>query len=183
MKKPPLTKLNEIGTLTDDSAKSNRICKVKKRLIPTVFAAVTVATGGLTLGTATPGGTSEHVAIVDRLMSYPLEEFVKERNRSISFEGPTQIDWSNDGCSGPARGTGVTFDFNNACIRHDFGYRNYKALGLLTEDKRGDVDKIFYNDMKEHCSTRSILLKPGCYAAAERYYRLVRRFGASAAGN
>ncbi len=166
----------------DDTAKSSSIRKVKKRIFQTVFAAVMVATSGLTLGKSTPAiarpdigpvKKSNPVVLVDHLMSMSLEGFMKVRR--VRANSPT-LNWSTDGCSGPARGTGVTFNFNNACFRHDFGYRNYKKFGVFTKNRKKFVDTIFHNDMKKHCKTRSVVLKPGCYAAAQRYYFAVRKF-------
>jgi hypothetical protein len=165
---------------TDDTAKSSSIPKVKKKIFQAVSVAVMLATSGLTLGSTPalarpykePVRRSNPVASVDLLMAYPLNGFMRFR-QARRFPG---LDWSTDLCSFPARGTGLTFDFTNACIRHDFGYRNYKKLGLFTE-KKAAVDAIFYKDMKEHCNTRSVVLKPGCYAAAMRYYTAVHHFG------
>ena len=40
-----------------------------------------------------------------------------------------RLDWSSDGCSAPVvHSTGRSFDFTNACRRHDFGYRNMSQL-------------------------------------------------------
>lgn len=165
---------------TDNTAKSSSIPKVKKKIFQAVSVAVMLATSGLTLESAPalarpykePVRRSNPVASVDRLMAYPLNGFMRLR-QARRFPG---LDWSTDLCSFPARGTGLTFDFNNACIRHDFGYRNYKKLGLFIQ-KKAVVDAIFYKDMREHCRTRSVVLQPGCYAAATRYYTAVHHFG------
>lgn len=40
-----------------------------------------------------------------------------------------RLDWSTDGCSAPiVQSTGRSFDFYNACRRHDFGYRNMSRI-------------------------------------------------------
>ena len=40
-----------------------------------------------------------------------------------------RLDWSSDGCSAPVvHSTGRSFDFTNACRRHDFGYRNMSQV-------------------------------------------------------
>src|SRR5262249_32059658 len=45
-----------------------------------------------------------------------------------------QFDWSTDYCSdSPDQPLG--FDFRLPCARHDFGYRNYKALQLFAKTK------------------------------------------------
>ncbi|MET9168828.1 phospholipase A2, partial [Streptomyces cellulosae] len=44
------------------------------------------------------------------------------------------FDWSTDYCSSsPDNPFG--FPFQNACARHDFGYRNYKAAGSFSANK------------------------------------------------
>lgn len=166
---------------TDGTVKSGSIHKAKKKFFQVVSVVATLTTGGFTL-VSTPALARPYdepvspnpAKLVDQLMSYSLKDFMRVREARASL--PNLV-WTTDLCSSPARGTGVSFDFTNACIRHDFGYRNYKKLGLFTENKRGTVDGIFLKDMKEHCSTRSVLLKPGCYAAAGRYYTAVRNFG------
>src|SRR5689334_2514023 len=56
------------------------------------------------------------------------------------------FDWTTDYCSAsPEKPFG--FDFTNACVHHDFGYRNYKDEGLFAENK-ARVDTVFYADMK-----------------------------------
>ena len=49
--------------------------------------------------------------------------------------GPSYgFDWSTDYCSAsPDQPLG--FDFRLSCWRHDFGYRNYKAVGAFPANK------------------------------------------------
>lgn len=101
-----------------------------------------------------------------------MSHFLADRTSRL----PSNADWSNDVCSN-SPDTGLAFDFTNPCIRHDFGYRNYKKYSMFTENNRHVIDDIFLADMKAHCATRSIFLKPDCYTTAYAYYAAVRNFG------
>ena len=117
---------------------------------------------------------AEERELVDRYADAPLDEFLDYRD-SAGRDG--RLDFSTDECSAPLVGsTGVSFDFTEACLRHDFGYRNYKDLGLFEEEK-DDVDNRFLEDMKDHCATRSIFLQARCYDWAYTFYYGVRAFG------
>lgn len=88
------------------------------------------------------------------------------------------FDWSTDDCSAaPDRPLG--FDFTNACRHHDFGYRNYKALGQFRAHK-ARVDDTFYADMKRVCVRYSVLVRAACYSVAWTYYQAVHVFGSVA---
>lgn len=112
--------------------------------------------------------------VVDRFSAASLDEFLAYRS---SKNPDPSLDWSTDECSAPVVGnTGLSFDFTNACIRHDFGYRNYRRLGIFPQNK-AKVDSQFLADMKAHCATRTIFLQGSCYRWAYTYYRAVREFG------
>lgn len=86
------------------------------------------------------------------------------------------FDWSTDGCTGAADQL-FTFDFRMACRRHDFGYRNYRSLGLFAENK-ARIDNAFLRDMRQACSRAKTLLRTvTCRSMAWSYYQAVRRFG------
>ncbi|MEN3615978.1 phospholipase [Plantactinospora sp. ZYX-F-223] len=85
------------------------------------------------------------------------------------------FDWSNDGCTG-APDNPLGFAFELSCIRHDFGYRNYKAAQRFPENK-DRLDLAFYGDMQRVCATYSDALRPPCYGLATIYYEAVRIFG------
>jgi len=113
-------------------------------------------------------------ALVDRYTTAPLDEFLAYH---ASAERDSRLDYSTDGCSAPVIGsTGVSFDFTQACLRHDFGYRNYKALDRF-EAEKARVDRQFLDDMLAHCATRGFLLRARCRTWAQRYYLGVRAFG------
>ncbi len=99
--------------------------------------------------------------------------------------GDAWFDWSNDGCSAPLVGnTGRTFNFTEACRRHDFGYRNARLLeqryGSGTSwsgDARKRIDQQFMSDMKRHCKGRRLIDRPTCYSWAYTFYTAVRVAG------
>jgi hypothetical protein len=94
------------------------------------------------------------------------------------------FDWNTDFCSAPLIGsTGRSFNFMNACRRHDFGYRNLHLLdrrygaGHWTPSTRERVDRQFLTDMRNHCWSRAWYDVPTCLGWAEAFYRAVRLAG------
>lgn len=91
---------------------------------------------------------------------------------------PSPFDWNDNGCSSPIDISGA-YNFNKACERHDFGYRNY-GHGLTvnpTDGQRAAVDGQFLKDMRAWCSANSPT--GGCELAARAYYGAVRQKGGS----
>ena len=89
------------------------------------------------------------------------------------------FDWSTDYCSySPDNPLG--YDFTLSCWHHDFGYRNYKAVGQFPANK-DRVDSMFYADLKRQCATYSSVLQPPCYSLAWTYYQAVHVFGSLSA--
>jgi len=87
------------------------------------------------------------------------------------------FDWSTDHCSSsPDNPFG--FPFQNSCVRHDFGYRNYKAIGAFAANK-ARVDSAFHADLKRVCARYSGATKISCNSLAWTYYNAVRVFGSS----
>jgi hypothetical protein len=93
-----------------------------------------------------------------------------------------RLDWSTDGCSAPVvQSTGRSFDFYNACRRHDFGYRNmsrFKNGRVWSEALRLRIDEQLRKDARASCTSKLRLTKVQCLAWAETYFRAVRSFGA-----
>jgi hypothetical protein len=87
------------------------------------------------------------------------------------------FDWSTDFCSGSPDNP-LGFDFRLSCWRHDFGYRNYKHVGLF-EANKPRLDDAFYADMKRKCATYNYFVRPACYSLAWTYYQAVKAFGAT----
>ncbi|RYO85632.1 hypothetical protein DL762_002190 [Monosporascus cannonballus] len=109
-------------------------------------------------------------AETDRLLfSVSLSEFLAARDA----RSPPGLDWSSDGCtSSPDNPFG--FDFEPACLRHDFGYRNYKAQGRFEAGKAA-IDRKFRADLYSQCAAEGA--RAVCEATAEVYYRAVVLFG------
>ncbi|MGW6905395.1 phospholipase [Streptomyces sp. NPDC054940] len=85
------------------------------------------------------------------------------------------FDWSTDYCSSsPDNPFG--FPFSTSCARHDFGYRNYKALGAFDANK-ARIDSAFYEDLKRVCAGYSGATKTACNSTAWTYYQAVKAFG------
>ncbi|MGS2613296.1 phospholipase [Micromonospora sp. LZ34] len=89
------------------------------------------------------------------------------------------FDWSTDYCSSSPDNP-LGFTFNLSCYRHDFGYRNYKAMGQFSANK-SRLDSAFYADLKRVCATYSSVVRPACYSLAWTYYQAVSIFGSVAA--
>jgi hypothetical protein len=89
------------------------------------------------------------------------------------------FDWSTDSCSGSPDNP-LGFDFRLSCQRHDFGYRNYKAVGLFPSAK-ARLDNAFYADLKRRCTTYNFVIRPACLSLAWTYYQAVKIFGSVAA--
>jgi hypothetical protein len=114
------------------------------------------------------------LALVDRYTGGDLGAFLRYRG---SEDRDPRLDWSTDYCSAPILGSrGFGYDFSDACVRHDFGYRNYRRLGLFRRT-RGTVDRVFLRDMRAHCAMRSPLMRLHCHQRALQYYAGVRTFG------
>ncbi len=89
------------------------------------------------------------------------------------------FDWSTDYCSSSPDNP-LGFDFKLSCWHHDFGYRNYKAIGRFSANK-ARVDSTFYADLKRRCGTYSSAVRPACTSLAWTYYQAVSVFGSVAA--
>ncbi|GAB3916303.1 hypothetical protein GCM10027613_14400 [Microlunatus endophyticus] len=72
-----------------------------------------------------------------------------------------RLDWSTDGCSVPVSHALKEYadkTFYNACVRHDFGYRNYGSDNKHgphldpTEHRRKEIDDRFLFEMRAICS-------------------------------
>jgi hypothetical protein len=87
-----------------------------------------------------------------------------------------RFDWSTDFCSdSPDQPFG--FDFRLPCARHDFGYRNFKALNAFNSTSKARIDSAFYVDMRAVCAHYSAPVATTCNGIARTYYQAVRTFG------
>ena len=98
---------------------------------------------------------------------------------TLGATAPVLAQSEND-CSSPARGTGLTFDFRDACARHDACYNAVRAIYGREKRKNFEpfieCDDQFYANMRNHCEGRwdsRDLRRVGCKAAAWRYYKIV----------
>ena len=82
------------------------------------------------------------------------------------------FNWSTDYCSSSPDNP-LGFTFNLSCYRHDFGYRNYKAVGQFPANK-SRLDSAFYEDLKRVCATYNSVVRPACYSLAWTYYQAVK---------
>jgi hypothetical protein len=85
------------------------------------------------------------------------------------------FNWSTDYCSSSPDNP-LGFNFELSCYRHDFGYRNYKAVGQFSTNK-SRLDSAFYEDLKRSCATYNAVVRPACLSLAWSYYQAVRAFG------
>lgn len=89
--------------------------------------------------------------------------------------------YASDGCSGPVNGTGITFDFREACNRHDACYtlvRGSKTKGKYVRNNPffQACDQAFWKNMRKHCRTRWGRIDPrrfGCNRMADSYFTAV----------
>jgi hypothetical protein len=103
----------------------------------------------------------------DALMTAPLDQFL-----ATKAETPPPFDWMDNGCSFPPIYP-YQPEFDDPCIRHDFGYRNYGGGLTLspTSETRLWIDTILFLD-----TFRSCLGDATCEKSAEYFYLGVRLF-------
>lgn len=135
---------------------------------------VAASLGGAFAGDRVQSAPVAPLAIVDRYLEAPLDRFLAYRD---SAGRDPRLDYSTDHCSAPLVGSsGASFDFTEACVRHDFGYRNYDRLGLFRE-RKDVVDERFLADMRDHCATRPESERGRCHAWARVFYEAVHHLG------
>lgn len=106
------------------------------------FAPDRCATETLELPQLQPGASVDQLVRLDELVfELPIDAFIESWARQDREGVDQSFDWTSDGCSaGPFRDL---FDesLQQACIRHDFAYRNLGQMGLAaTDDVRARVD-------------------------------------------
>jgi hypothetical protein len=142
-----------------------------------------LATSTLALATVVTTATAAGAAPADKPQvlsswtqtsssSYNLWTAARANQSAWSAYG---FDWSTDYCSSsPDNPFG--FPFSTSCARHDFGYRNYKAIGTFDANK-SRLDSAFYEDLKRVCNNYSGATKTACTSTAWTYYQAVRALG------
>ena len=125
--------------------------------------------------TAAPPPPAPHVVARSLVFDASLARFVRTAD---SQSRDARLNWTTDGCSVPVLGSsGRTFDFFDACRRHDFAYRNLGKLDggkWWTPQTRARVDSVFRRDMLANCAGRQPSARTTCNAWAETFYRAVR---------
>ncbi|MFD0280004.1 phospholipase A2, partial [Kitasatospora sp. NPDC127111] len=140
---------------------------------------------------AAPATQAEKIAALDRMVQVgpaAADEYYKalgdhRQGRPDRYE----FNWSTNICNSPAPNTPAGFDFTQACVRHDFGYRNYRellgeggfrfngrtGLGLSPKDR---VDQVFLQDLNEVCDApswpvqRTTPERDACHKFAKTYW-------------
>ncbi|MFD8145438.1 phospholipase A2 [Streptomyces sp. NPDC059708] len=95
---------------------------------------------------------------------------------------PYEFRWSTNYCNSPAPDNPFGFKFTDACIRHDFGYRNYRDLyGEDAFRSNGEgkkrTDGVFQGDMEEICRVKYSTWEDACVVVAGWYATGVGSFG------
>lgn len=150
-----------------------------KHIVRVVVAVTTVlAVASPAAADSTHSAARDQAYIEQMMYDAPMSEFLD------AVGTDTWFDWRTDFCSAPLVGnTGRSFNFTNACRRHDFGYRNLRLLdrrygaGHWTSSSRKRVDLQFLDDIGDHCDSRRWWDEPTCYAWARTFYTAVRLAG------
>jgi hypothetical protein len=130
--------------------------------------------------------TERQFVTMNYIFNLPLSVFLAERrSRPIP-----PFDWREDGCSAKVTMMGITISypiyarlFRDACIRHDFGYKNYgKKFYNHTINQRYYIDFIFFRDMVDLCAInfpgiRNSAARNYCNSQALIFYLGVRNLG------
>jgi hypothetical protein len=118
-----------------------------------------------------------HVVAESLVFQKSLSAFISSANRANRDQ---RLNWTTDGCSAPVVGSsGRTFNFYDACRRHDFAYRNFLRLDngkWWTESFRARVDAVFKKDMTTDCVKRNAIDKRSCMAWVKIFYEAVRAY-------
>lgn len=150
----------------------------RRRSFATLAAAVLISLLGL-LGLAPPAAAApaDKVPVLSswtQTSSGSYSAWLSARNNQGAWSA-YGFDWSTDYCSSSPDNP-LGFNFQLSCARHDFGYRNWKAVGQFSSNK-SRVDSAFYEDLRRKCATYSAVVRPACYSLAWTYYQAVRAFG------
>jgi hypothetical protein len=104
-------------------------------------------------GSAVPPLTQD----VETVFGLQLADFVAVRQARSSDQVSDLLDWSSDGCSGgfltPESIDGL---FGDACLRHDFGYRNFRKGPRIDPSpaRKQRIDDVFLADLLATCEAK-----------------------------
>ncbi|KAB8195306.1 DUF5005 domain-containing protein [Nonomuraea phyllanthi] len=91
------------------------------------------------------------------------------------------FNWSNDGCSYSADKPWIynkQVDFRKACHRHDFAYRNAKAMGIFGYQVKRYADWAFLQDLYHECDAQlPSSYQRACTFTSNLYYQFVSHLG------
>jgi hypothetical protein len=133
----------------------------------------------LVVGTLTPASALTRAELTARakqlMFEVSLGSFLSAYRDGAPNDANNPLDWSADGCSVPD-GTPYKSFFRDACLRHDFGYRNLgngvfmsPSLALdSTESAKKAVDAQLLEDQYRLCATRSSV-PATCRSVADQY--------------
>ncbi len=149
-------------------------------LLTATIGVLTILSGGTALAqTGPPPPTSPELGKANELMALPAAAFVVADKTSPG----RPFNLRTDGCSGPINPA----YFKDACIQHDFAYRNYGksdgGLGLaLTEAARSYADERFRVELNRSCEAWAIpaTTAEDCLNQAALAYTAVRSEGSNA---
>jgi hypothetical protein len=122
---------------------------------------------------------------VPTVFALGLADFIVVRtDRAADSPELSPLVWTSDGCSGPTPPAVDTL-FQDACMRHDFGYRNFLTGPLVdpSRQRRLAIDDQFLADARATCATvgqpqvRWFGIRVNCGAAARLMYDALRLFG------
>ncbi|MFG2334687.1 phospholipase A2 [Streptomyces sp. NPDC048604] len=139
----------------------------------------------------------EKLKRVEELLQGGLGEFNRAREAVLEKGEPDiyGFNWGANGCNAiKDRLKYAGIDFRPACVRHDFGYRNYREIlnedgfrggvpGLFDGSPKSAVDKRFREDLNGLCAPDTPqgvapkVDRPGCFAAAHLVYKAVDWWG------
>jgi hypothetical protein len=140
-----------------------------------VSAAATVATVGMTMpAQAAPADKVQVLSSWTQTSASSFNAWNSARQNQGAWAA-YGFDWSTDYCSSSPDNP-LGFPFKLSCARHDFGYRNYKAIGQFSANK-ARLDSAFYEDLKRVCNGYSGATKTACTSTAWTYYQAVKALG------
>lgn len=145
--------------------------------LATAVAATALAAGAVAWATpanAQPADKKEVLASWTQTSQSSYNAWLSARNNQSAW-AEYGFDWSTDLCSSSPDNP-LGFPFELSCARHDFGYRNYKAIGEFDANK-SRIDDAFYADLQRVCNGYSGASKTACDALAWTYYQAVKTFG------
>ncbi|WP_443071513.1 phospholipase [Streptomyces sp. NBC_01465] len=124
--------------------------------------------------TAAPADKPQVLSSWTQTTASSYNAFIAARNNQGAWSA-YGFNWTTDYCS-TSPDNPLGFKFELPCARHDFGYRNYKAIGTFDANK-ARLDSALYEDLKRVCAPMSTVPKAACNSLAWTYYQAVKALG------